>query len=483
MGIFLKEHSFYNLTITKDKVAFDECKEKFLLHKSEERVELTSRKFKTERGKDYYCFSCNISENEVVLNSNYFVGLDWLNADRFIHVEPKLNISITDFFDKAIKDENENISAHEIESFNNEAIKKIKAQCSFKEVNVIAMLMKIMSHNEVAKETDKLLLIDWEAPEIDIDQKQDLLTPFLVVKFLNFLKDIVRKGLKKSYYKVQENLRNRVKGKILVGQQIKQNVFKNRFTNTVCEYEVFGEDSVENRFLKKVFLFCTQYVENNEYYFKSKNDISGIVNFIRPAFEHIGSEAYMQDIKYLKYNPFFKEYKEAIKIGQQILKRFSYNITKTTAEKISTPPFWIDMPKMFELYVYAKLLADNPDLNIKNLNYQFSTHGNSLDFLICTDDKKIVVDTKYKLKYNYSQIHEDIRQVAGYARLNKVKNKQPIIIDNEISCLIIYPKEAYQNSIDCDLSINNLIIDNNKINAYHEVYKIGIDLPFIDSIS
>lgn len=66
------------------------------------------------------------------------------------------------------------------------------------------------------------------------------------------LKTIVRKCLKKNYYKVQENLNNRIKGKILVGQHIKQNIYKNRFTTTYCEYQVFGENHVENCFLNKV---------------------------------------------------------------------------------------------------------------------------------------------------------------------------------------------------------------------------------------
>ena len=48
------------------------------------------------------------------------------------------------------------------------------------------------------------------------------------IQFLNLLKSIVRKGLKKSYYKVQENLNNKVKGKILVSTHIKQNIFKKR---------------------------------------------------------------------------------------------------------------------------------------------------------------------------------------------------------------------------------------------------------------
>ena len=85
---------------------------------------------------------------------------------------------------------------------------------------------------EFPKEIGDLLEIYWEDPKIKIEQKEDHLTPFLIVQFLSLLKVIVRKGLK-NLYKIQENLTNQVKGKILVGQHIKQNVFKNRFTTTL----------------------------------------------------------------------------------------------------------------------------------------------------------------------------------------------------------------------------------------------------------
>lgn len=482
MGIFLKEHIVSTLKITSDNNLLMTERGNYLLQTSEEKLEIVSRIFKRERGKDYYCFNCKVYNDEVTLSTDYFIGIDWLTADRFVYVEPKLNINVSTNFEKVI-DEKEILSDRKVETFNEEAEKEVTNEKDIREVNVIAMLMAIMSNSEVAQKSDNLLLIDWDKPEIPIEQKQDLLTPFLVVKFLNLLQDIVKKGLKKSYYKSKENLRNRVKGKILIGQQIKQNIFKNRLTNTICEYEVFGEDSHENRFLKKVFLFCIQYVENNEYYFNDKSDVSWIIKYCRPAFEHISSEVDIQELKNIKYNPFFKEYKEAIKIGQQILKRFSYNISKTTDEKISTPPFWIDMPKMFELYVYAKFLEDNPSLSSSHFNYQFSTHGNALDFLISTDNEKIVVDAKYKLKYNYSQIHEDIRQVAGYARLNKVREKVGLSNDDnyEIPCLVIYPKPA-DSKTNSKLEIDKLLDDDNRISAYHEVYKIGIDLPLISPV-
>lgn len=483
MGIILKEHVSHTLTITEEKSLFESEREKYLFSFPNQTVEILPRIFKKERGKEYLCFKKHlISEKEITLASDYYVGVDWLTKDksRYIQVEPKLNNKVVESFETISNIDNVNISEIDVEQLNKKAKEEIATSSQEYEVDVIGMLMQIMSHPEVSKHTHNLLLVDWEDKEIEINQKQDLLTPFLVVQFLNLLKEITRKGLKKSYYKKQENLRNRVKGKILVGQQIKQNVFKNRLTHTFCEYQVFGEDSFENRFLNKVFSFCTNYVENNHLYFTDHSKINEIINYIRPSFEQIGTEFNSETIKNYKHNPFFKEYKDAIKLGQQILKRFSYNISKTVSEKVSTPPFWIDMPKMFELYVYAQLLKDNPELNAGNFNYQFSTNGNALDFLICFDNTKIVVDTKYKLKYNYNTIHEDIRQVAGYARLNIVKEKTPKIND-EIPCLIIYPKPIQKDKNNyTELSIGSLLLE--EIKAYHEVYKIGIYLPVLNGI-
>ncbi|MBL0146075.1 MAG: hypothetical protein IPP48_10150 [Chitinophagaceae bacterium] len=102
-----------------------------------------------------------------------------------------------------------------------------------------------------------------DATEVPIEQVEDLLSPLLIVKFLNTLAAIVRKGLKKSYYKKQQNLNSRIKGKILVSQNIKQNILKNKFTSTFCQFEEFGINSLENRLLKKHW-YLQQYIDNHQ---------------------------------------------------------------------------------------------------------------------------------------------------------------------------------------------------------------------------
>src|SRR5690606_33948451 len=163
----------------------------------------------------------------------------------------------------------------------------------------------------------------------------------------------------------------------------KQNIFKNRPTKAYCEYQVFGVDTYENRFLKKVSKFVGLYVDTHSKLFHSSIDeIKNTLNYISPAFEPVNVEVSTDNLWYAKHNPFYNEYKEAIKIGKLILQRFSFNITVAqNIDKVFTSPFWIDMPGLFEMYVCAQMRLANVDCQ-KSIKFQFSTYGNSLDILV-----------------------------------------------------------------------------------------------------
>jgi len=459
MGIVLSEHC--------------DCIIEFDLAKSHYYSLINPRKFPSEK-KQNDCYSARIEANNLYLKADYYIGVDWLiKGERFIQVKPKLNKAVLERFDAELKKEEEPPLNSENEAELNPSVEKDNS----KQLNYLKLMMDAFQHPVIANETNNLVLIDWEAEQITIEQEDDALTPFLVVQFLNLLKHIVRKGLKKSYYKVQENLNNRIKGKILVGANIKQNILKNRLTKTFCEYQEFGINHQENRFLKKVLYYCSNYAHQNAGLFAgNQKNLEQLINYCKPALELVSDEIEISALKNIKHNSFFKEYKEAIKIGQYILKRFAYNISNTAkSQKIKTPPFWIDMPKLFELYVYHHLLSA---FDKEEIEFQFSTYGNALDFLITKEGSEMVVDAKYKMHYRSSHIHEDIRQVAGYARLNKVyealkKTKTPKDI---IDCLIIYPTDK---GLTDDYKFECVLDRVSEIKAYNKVYKLGIPMPYI----
>lgn len=463
MGIRLSEHKSFFIRLKQPDMEISDNLEELCL------LDIDFEKYRNISSKAYnntsYRFLFEKKEDAYEIKADYCIGIDWLGqTGKYLYVEPKINnLSIQSFINKL---ESEDDSSFEEENAINKPY----------ELDYLNMLLQVTSVAESNQEVQDLVQIDWEADQISIEQKDDKLTPFLVIRFLQALKSIVRKGLKKNYYKVQENLNNRVKGKILVGQNIKQNIFKNRLTSTFCEYQVFGEDHLENRFLKKVLKFVISYVENNKILLSNNyNIIQQTINYCRPTFELISDDVKETELKHIKYNPFYREYKDALQIGNHILKRFAYNITQTSEQRVKTPPFWIDMPRLFELYVFSQMIKQNP-LSKKEIYYQFSTYGNSLDILVSESENQMVIDAKYKLHYNTGHLHNDIRQVAGYARLNKVREKLKVIDDTNVDCLIIYPD---MENGEIDLSLENINHKKQEIKAYHKVYKLGVKLPWI----
>lgn len=416
----------------------------------------------------------NKTENDVqncTIKANYYIGVGTIPNGHHIFISPKVNSKLLKLIHENLDDENlDNAVRAKIE--NEDEIK------SLPEVDVVKMLSEIVKLPNVTKEISALLDIDWNATEIEVDHlENDYLSPFLVLQFLYVMKTIVKKGLKKSYYTVEENLNSRIKGKILVPQTIKLNHLKNRVTNTYCKYQEFGFNSVENQFLKKVLEFVKNYLSANKKLLSSANsEIHHTLNYISSAFDLITPLENIREIKSVKHNKFYKEYKDAIQIGELILKNFSYSITKSNKTKRKTPPYWIDMSRLFELYAYKRLLENSEYSQIK---YHWKTFGNEVDFIgFYKNSKKenvspVIIDAKYKLHYDNSKEHQDMRQVAGYSRLKKVYDYFSDKVNNNqiIDCLIIYP------TLDKDKELKI-----SEIKAYQSIYKMGICLPIKNSV-
>ena len=403
---------------------------------------------KDRQGNPVYPFDIKrTNEGEVCLQAGYYIGALWLvKHHKFVYIEPKMN--------KKQIAEGSPIQEEE-----------------WAEIDYLKMLLSITGFDP--KDTRDLIKIYWDEPPITIEQQKDTLTPFLMVQFLLLLKRIVRKGLKKSYYTVEENLNSRIKGKIQLGKHLKQNVFKNKLTSHVCRYQEFGMDSLENRFLKKVLQFIISFKNTHANYFAGNDkSICELISYCSPHFELISEEINIENLKKLTTNTFFKEYEEAIRIGKHILKRFSYNITETTQQKVTIPPFWIDMPKLFELYVYKKLQEQFGGR--EEVLYHFIADYTELDFLLNTPEYKMVIDAKYKPVYEDSRVIDDIRQVSGYARLEAVYNEFKIEENKLIDCLIIYP------SLEENKELNFKKLDT--IKNYAKIYKQSISIPLITNL-
>jgi len=397
---------------------------------------------------DGICFKIHStnSPKKGFLKTDYYIGLDHIgNTGTSIYISPKLN------------------------SYDNKK--------SY-EVDYLKMLFESVQNPELYEDIDELFIIKWDKPEIKIKHQNDILTPFLVIQFLGVLKSIVKKGLKKSYYKVEQNLNSRVRGKILIGKTIKQNHFKNKLLDTICSYEEFGFNGIENRFLKKTLTFIKPYLDSHSKIL-SGNNLLDTYNFINPSFSSVSSRFHYNELKKVKSNTFYKEYSKAINLAQKILKRFGNNITANSSEiEIrKTPPFWIDMSKLFEIYVLGLLRKDYG----QSVKFQEAAlGGNELDFVIGKGNNTIICDTKYKpwFKFDWNEkMNSDLRQISGYARLKDIRNKFEIDDNVVPECLIVYP--------DLEKEVHGRIDLTQKVECknYLNINKLGIGLPILSKKS
>lgn len=312
------------------------------------------------------------------------------------------------------------------------------------QLNYVQLLLESLKEPENFEHLDGLFTMKLNDEWIEIENnEQPLLTPFLMAQFLSLVKILVKKGLKKSYYTKTENLRSRIRGKILVGTQIKQNVLKNRITNTVCQHQEFGLDTEVNQFIKyvlhRVYHNLDNYAKESELY---KNLID-LVHFSKGGFQQV-SDVGFSHLSYKENNPFFRIYNQVVALGNQILRLEDYNIAKASKrKKVKHPPFWIDMSKLFELYVFKKLKERFQQEG--EVKYHLKFNRQEPDFIIHEQKEngiKAVVDAKYKPRYKSGNPSmKDARQLAGYTRLNKIYEELKVDDYQIISAFFIYPAE------------------------------------------
>ena len=368
--------------------------------------------------------------------SSYYIGIDWIKEkEGYIAVEPKI----------------ENL-------------------------DYVKMFVHCLNHPEISKFIKEVYHIDFQKAQIETQNVKLNLTPFLVVHFLSLVETITKQGLKSNYIVREENLSSKIKGKILFSQQLKKNIVSKREDRIYCRFQEYSIDCLENRLLKKALLFVQRYTtkhldkEKYKLLFQKQNRLIS-------AFENISENISYSETKLIKINALYNEYVEAVDLAKQILRRFGYSYMNThnTDEK-KLPPFWIDMSKLFELYVYSLL----KDAYGSKIIYQLSeegkrqTRGNYGDIDFMKLDEKILIDTKYKEIYTQNGKYDidNIRQLSGYARDWGVLKKLDITSDNEvIDCIIIYPdKTAKEN-------LKNRELKETIIKQFTRFYKCGIKLP------
>jgi len=376
------------------------------------------------------------------LHAGYYIGADWLTEKHAIVVKPKIP-----------------------------------------NLDFIGMFVRVLQFEPAANYFSKFYGIDFEKRPICSAAMQNRITPLLVIHYLALLKKLVGRGLKKDYVAQEENLQSKIKGRILIRQHLRTNTLRSRNDRVFCRYQEYTADTPENRLLKKAFLFAESYVRQLSIH-NSYAAIRSIVRDIGTAFCGVSDTVSSCDLKGSPRNKLYREYAEATRVAKTILRRFHYSIAETRTGNDFTPVFWIDMSRLYEVYVYAKLCESYRDAILFQVPGYCRT---AADFL--KKDENLIIDTKYKPRYDQGNggMLDDIRQLCAYARDRKIL-RQLSDPDAIPSCLIVYPEKVQTEDeenktteecrqVETFRADRTLLEQASPVSGFHRFYKISVPLP------
>lgn len=341
-------------------------------------------------------------------------------------------------------------------------------------VDFIEMYMAALKFDLATDYFSQIYYIDFSQKEIETDVLNDQLTPLLILHFLNITKRIVKRGLKHDYVNKEENLQSKIKGRIKVAKNNRINSIPRRHDRVFCKFDEYIVNTPENRLLKKALLFSKKYIQYLQSH-KSFPIINRQINEVLSYFVNVSSEIEIHQVRKITHHKIYKEYSDGLNLAKMILRHFSYSLQNISNVKNKITPFWIDMARLYEVYVYSLLHDKFGD----DIQFQVEgAYGTAVDFI--KESEKLIIDTKYKPQYTCTNIGivHDIRQISGYARDIKILERLNISESFVPSCLIIYPekmdeKDKLINNFEDDTLLESAV----EIKQFKKFYKLSVALP------
>lgn len=370
------------------------------------------------------------------MRASYYIGADWLTEEKAIVVTPKMP-----------------------------------------DIDYVRMFMAALRFSPSASYFSKFYGINYLGKKIESEKLDGILTPLLLIHFLSAVNKLLEKGLKKGYVTREENLHAKIKGKVLMSRQYSKNIANHRPDRIMCCYQEYSADIPENRLIKKALLFAKRTISMmpSLQYHEIFPDINHMLLASLAAFDGVSDDIDTSSVRTVQKNKLYGDYGTAIKLAKQLLRRYDYSIDHIESEKNLVPPFWIDMARLYEVYVYGLLQKAYPG----NIKFQVKGHyQTAVDFLKL--DEELIMDTKYKPHYDTSnsRVIDDIREISGYARDEYILSELGIAEQDRVpDCLIIYPKMEDCCTITAFQEGKPLLQDATHFKSFRKFHKICVPVP------
>lgn len=311
--------------------------------------------------------------------------------------------------------------------------------------------------NELEKDGKYLFKIFYDQQVVQLSENQRCDAEILyALSFINLCYSLCKKGITKRMLHHEENFTGKIRGKIDIQKNIKNNTFNGRNDRFFCKYVDFTNDTNENRILKATLVRCKKIIEQK---FKMNSEIMVRLIYCMNVLKDVKLVTIKKkDFHNTNATGLYSYYKPLIKQAKCIIDQKYISYTgedgKKSIKSVYTVPYMINMETVFEFYIRTifKEHLDENKFYVEKYSKKISIQGGLTnldnakkgihlvpycipDIIICdknTQKPVMVLDAKYK-QDNRSD-RADSHQLLSYVLLTGAE-KCGFVLPGEITKL------------------------------------------------
>ena len=282
-----------------------------------------------------------------------------------------------------------------------------------------------------------------------IEADDAVFSELIVCAFLRELNDLCRRRLRRYFTTEEANLFGKVKGKIMLARQLRDNIPRAQAANVWCRYNTASPDFLENRVLRAALEKSAKFLARPQ--MRKKLDLPRRwIAAARVSLTGVSVEkVFIRDFACLRKTGVFAPYRRPLQLARMVLQTLGGDPRAEFETPKRVAPFALDSAKLFERYAELRLRKKYPGLQVskegKNIPGDYAGFNVSIrpDFWLPKTDGSParIIDAKYKeISLETAPKRDDVYQLVAYSRHhNFVEKWLKCGRADEIELELVYP--------------------------------------------
>ncbi len=290
----------------------------------------------------------------------------------------------------------------------------------------------------------------------------------LIYIFANYTEKVLAEQPYQAFQEVKEETPF-LRGRLAFPEYINQNLVTGRWQYFQSEYEPLVYDNLFNRIVKYTAKTLAQVSRNS----RNTKKLQDILFILDEVSDYV---CVASDCDKVKLNPLYSDLEDVL----QLCRLFLSNLTVNTGSPAdSNFCFMLPMDYVFEDFIFSFIKEHFPHLGAEDQKETYLARSNNKDVFKIKNDiliksKKLIIDTKYKIRYDAQDGKRGVSQSDMYQMLAYAVKR------GYQDVLLLYPATPKSNASDSEFEVSSPLFPLSTVNI--KAKNIDICAPQLEDL-